>query len=84
MSEHREALENIVRMCYGSTKGSRRNSSIMECAMKALGFTENQRNAKHKSWQEKNMFEENDKRCNLHKMFLNREEKRKMESLDEN
>lgn len=47
MSEHRNALEKILKICYESSEYSRRTQAIHEEAMKALGLTESQRQTRH-------------------------------------
>ena len=47
MSEHRKALEDIMRMCEGSRTYTRRTQAISNIAMVALGMTANQRHAAH-------------------------------------
>lgn len=47
MSEHREALEKIMRICADSRTYTRRTQGINDEAMRALGMTANQRHAKH-------------------------------------
>ena len=47
MSEHREALEHIMRLCGESRTYTRRTQTIHEVAMMALGMTKNQRQERH-------------------------------------
>lgn len=47
MSDHREALERIMRICAESRTYSRRTQHINNVAMYALGMTAAQRHAKH-------------------------------------
>ena len=47
MSDHREALEHIMRICATSRTYTRRTQQINEVAMHALGMTSGQRKARH-------------------------------------
>lgn len=47
MSEHRKALEDIMRLCAEGRTYTRRTQSINNIAMKALGMTGNQRHEVH-------------------------------------
>lgn len=47
MSDHREALDQILRICNESRTYTRRTQHIHQVAMKALGMTEGQRQARH-------------------------------------
>lgn len=47
MSDHRKALDDIVRLCSTSRTYTRRIQNINEVAMVALGMTANQRHAQH-------------------------------------
>lgn len=47
MSDHREALEEIMRVCATSRTYTRRTQQINEVAMHALGMTSGQRKARH-------------------------------------
>lgn len=47
MSDHREALEEIMRVCSTSRTYTRRTQQINEVAMHALGMTSGQRKARH-------------------------------------
>lgn len=47
MSDHRKALEDILRLCEQSRVYTRRTSTIHEVAMHALGMTKQQRQARH-------------------------------------
>lgn len=47
MSDHREALENIMRLCAEARTYTRRTQLINNVAMKALGMTANQRHEVH-------------------------------------
>lgn len=47
MSEHRKALEDIMRLCEQSRTYTRRTSTIHEVAMYALGMTKHQRQTRH-------------------------------------
>ena len=47
MSDHREALEHIMRICSTSRTYTRRTQQINEVAMHALGMTSCQRKARH-------------------------------------
>lgn len=47
MSEHRQALEKIMRICAESRTYSRRTQAINNEAMTALGMTANQRHEVH-------------------------------------
>ncbi len=47
MSDIRQALEKIMRLCDESRTYSRRTQVINDTAMKALGMTANQRHAEH-------------------------------------
>ncbi len=47
MSEHRAALENIMRLCADARTYTRRTQLINNVAMKALGMTASQRHQVH-------------------------------------
>lgn len=47
MSEHRQALEKIMRICAESRTYSRRTQTINNEAMRALGMTASQRHEVH-------------------------------------
>lgn len=47
MSDHREALEHIMRICATSRTYTRRTQQINEVAMHAMGMTSGQRKARH-------------------------------------
>ena len=47
MSDHREALEHIMRICATSRTYTRRTQQINEVAMHGLGMTSCQRKARH-------------------------------------
>lgn len=47
MSEHRDALDHILRLCNASEMYTRRTQTIHEIAMQALGMTHNQRQERH-------------------------------------
>lgn len=47
MSELREALDHILRLCNGSRTYTRRTQNIHEVAMQGLGMTKNQRQERH-------------------------------------
>ncbi|MRW88820.1 hypothetical protein GJ699_02345 [Duganella sp. FT80W] len=47
MSDHRDALADIMRLCATSRTYTRRVQNINEVAMVALGMTANQRHAQH-------------------------------------
>ncbi|MCG2586536.1 hypothetical protein [Massilia sp. TS11] len=47
MSDHREALEQILVLCNQSRTYTRRIQAIHEVAMYALGLTQSQRKARH-------------------------------------
>jgi hypothetical protein len=47
MSDHRNALYEIIKICFESSEYSRRTQAIHEKAMVALGFTESQRIERH-------------------------------------
>jgi hypothetical protein len=47
MSDHRAALENIMRLCGESRVYTRRTQQINNVAMKALGMTASQRHEVH-------------------------------------
>ncbi|WP_050466342.1 hypothetical protein [Herbaspirillum chlorophenolicum] len=47
MSDHRQALDQIMRLCADSRTYSRRTQLINEVAMKALGMTAGQRHEVH-------------------------------------
>ncbi len=47
MSEHREALVKIMKICNESSEYNRRTQAIHEEAMQAVGLTESQRQERH-------------------------------------
>ena len=47
MSDHRDALAQIMRVCAGSQQYTRRTQQIHDIAMRALGMTLNQRAERH-------------------------------------
>ena len=47
MSDHREALEHIMRICATSRTYTRRTQQINDVAMYAVGMTAAQRQARH-------------------------------------
>lgn len=47
MSDLREALDHILRLCNESRTYTRRTQTIHEVAMQGLGLTANQRKARH-------------------------------------
>lgn len=47
MSDHRNALEHIMHLCAESRTYTRRDQTINEVAMQALGMTQNQRQQVH-------------------------------------
>lgn len=47
MSDHRKALEDIMRICAASRTYTRRTQQINDVAMYALGMTAAQRQARH-------------------------------------
>lgn len=47
MSDLREALDDILRLCHQSRTYTRRVQTIHEVAMQALGMTAGQREARH-------------------------------------
>jgi hypothetical protein len=47
MSEHRQALEKILKICNESSEYTRRTQAIHETAMVALGLTAGQRETRH-------------------------------------
>lgn len=47
MSDHREALEHIMRICATSRTYTRRTQQINDVAMYAVGMTATQRQARH-------------------------------------
>lgn len=46
-NSYKDALEQILKVCYESSDYSRRIQTVHFLAMKSLGFTENQRNERH-------------------------------------
>lgn len=47
MSDHRDALEQILRLCSSGQKYTRRTQQIHDVAMRALGLTQGQRTKRH-------------------------------------
>lgn len=54
MKDHRQALEDILRLCSQARIYTRRTQNIHEAAMKGLGLTANQRNERHIAILERN------------------------------